>query len=137
LGVQCQKTEVTKKILHPNQSHKPHVAIKKQKNKYQIMGNGISTINIDTNASNLAAAADAANLPSIVSKLIRDEELDVQTALILDKEDISELCSKRMDQKRMMSAQLKLKAVMHSAEQGETKEDDQPVAKILNQPGIW
>jgi acetylglutamate kinase len=101
------------------------------------MGNGISTINIDTNASNLAAAADAANLPSIVSKLIRDEELDVQTALILDKEDISELCSKRMDQKRMMSAQLKLKAVMNSAEQGETKEDDQPVAKILNQPGIW
>ena len=99
------------------------------------MGNGISTINIDTNASNLAAAADAANLPSIVSKLIRDEELDVQTALILDKEDISELCSKRMDQKRMMSAQLKLKAAMNSAEQGETKEDDQPVAKFLNQPG--
>ena len=99
------------------------------------MGNGISTINIDTNASNLAAAADAANLPSIVSKLIRDEELDVQTALILDKEDISELCSKRMDQKRMMSAQLKLKAVMNSADQGEKKEDDQPAAKILNQPG--
>ena len=101
------------------------------------MGNANSTINIDTNASNLAAAADAANLPSIVCKLIREEELDVRTALILDDETISELCSKRMDQKRMMSAQLKLKAVMHSAEQGETKEDDQPVAKILNQPGIW
>ena len=122
--------------IHQKQSQKPHVATKNKKTT-QIMGNGISTINIDTNASNLAAAADAANLPSIVSKLIRDEELDVQTALILDKEDISELCSKRMDQKRMMSAQLKLKAAMNSAEQGETKEDDQPVAKILNQPGIW
>ena len=74
-------------------------------------------------------------LLSIFQKRKKQRHRNNGTASAAASSASSELCSKKMDQKRMMSAQLKLKAVMHSAEQGETKEDDQPVAKILNQPG--
>ena len=79
-------------------------------------------ISKDANCKILAAAATAAGLPKIVAATILAEELDVETALMLDCEDIADMLSKKLDRKKMMSALIKLKAAMECNE-GETEED--------------
>ena len=76
----------------------------------------------DANSEILAAAATAAKLPKIIAATILAEELDVETALMLDSEDIAEMLSRKLDRKKMLSALIKLKAAMECNE-GETKED--------------
>ena len=52
----------------------------------------------------LAEAAEKAGKPSVVVDLIRDNELDAATALLLEEADIDEVAPKRLDKLKLVSA---------------------------------
>ena len=52
----------------------------------------------------LAEAAEKAGKPSVVVDLIRENELDAATALLLEEADIDEVAPKRLDKLKLVSA---------------------------------
>ena len=67
------------------------------------MGATIS-LNIHSNATELATAARVSNKPTAVSQIILEQDIDVATALELDHEDLMDITPRKLDQKKLKAA---------------------------------
>ena len=71
------------------------------------MGTGVSTpggfqgVNPGGSAEYLAKLADDASQPSVVGALVRENEINVATALELEADDLEEIAEKKLTRKKL------------------------------------
>jgi hypothetical protein len=72
-------------------------------------GGGFQGVNPDGNPEYLAKLADDAAQPSVVGALIRENEINVSTALELEPDDLDEISDKKLTRKKLSGALKRLK----------------------------